>query len=331
MQGFARKMKVFLIAFCIAHSVLCFSFASSGASFLKIPVGARAAGMGNAYTALANDVSAMHWNPAGLSLLTRKEISAMHTELFADTRYDFVGYAHPGEKGSFGVGAVYLTQGSLEGRGEDRSRTSDFTASDLAFTLGLARSNLTVPFFDYHLPFSVGANVKFLQSRIEGLSSSGFAFDLGVIHASPVKVYTLPLKLGFSIQNIGPKMSFIDEGYNLPMTLAGGAAIELPVTRLPLTISADIKHEPYDSRTTFSVGGEFSPVSLLSLRAGYLINAVKAAQSGAGKSFTDKLSDLSGLGMGLGFRMGPGTLDYSFTPAGELGNAQRISLSIKFK
>jgi len=298
------------------------AYASGGASFLKIPVGARASGMGNAYTAVANDVSALFWNPAGLARINRKEVSVMHTELFADTNYDFIGYAHPLKRGSFGVGVVYLSQGSLEGRGEDRGVRPDFTASDIAVTLGMARLNLS-------LPITVGANLKVLQSKIEGLSSTGFAFDLGLNHDSSIQIFHMPLNLGFAVRNIGPKMRFIEEGFNLPLTLSAGAALELTRSHFPLTLSADVQHQPYDSRTTLSLGGEFTPISLLSLRAGYLTNAIRTSGS-EGNDFKDKISNLSGLGMGLGIRIGPGTMDYSFTPAGELGNSQRFSLSIKF-
>ena len=94
----------------IAMALLCVSGvraeAASGASFLKIGVGARAVGLASAYTALADDVTALHWNPAGLSRLGSKQLAATHAELYADTRYDFFGYAHPTAKGTFGVSAV---------------------------------------------------------------------------------------------------------------------------------------------------------------------------------------------------------------------------------
>ena len=45
---------------------------------LKIPVGTRAIGMGEAYTALADDSSALYWNPAGMSLTNQKEVTFEH-------------------------------------------------------------------------------------------------------------------------------------------------------------------------------------------------------------------------------------------------------------
>ena len=66
------------------------SSAAETASFLNIGVGARALGMGGAYTALADDANALYWNPAGLSKLEQREFTASHAEMFASTRLDFL-------------------------------------------------------------------------------------------------------------------------------------------------------------------------------------------------------------------------------------------------
>ena len=120
-------------------------------------------------------------------------------------------------------------------------------------------------------------------------------------------------------------MKFIEESYSLPLTLAGG----ISYTGIKkFLFSADLKHYPYDSRTTLSFGAEFSPVSFLSLRSGYIANSAMPAGYSTGTEQT--IANLNGLGFGLGLSLGFGTIDYSVTPAGELGNAQRLSLSIKF-
>ncbi len=369
----------------ICYSILMFlvtgiwnqAFANSGASFLKIGVGARASGIGSAYTAIADDVTALYWNPAGLAQMRKKEIAATHTELFADTRYDFIGYAMPlgsviartvansdrakqsdqiatsGRQGDlprddkrlvFGVGATYLSQGSIEGRSENRTQTSDFSANDLAVTLGLARSGPALPLITrkasgsqgtrssaegaYRLPLSLGINAKLIRSQIADISATGFAFDIGA--TLPLyHVTTLPLSVGFALQNLGPKMSFINETYSLPLTLAGGIGYQVLQS---LLISSDLKYQPYDSQTTFSLGTEFSPVSMLSLRAGYLLGADGRFQISDGRTASSSIQypASSIWSFGLGLKIGPSTLDYSFNPAAELGTTQRLSLSVKF-
>src|SRR5437016_158316 len=61
---------------------------TSSATFLRIGVGARAEGMGETFVAVANDPSAIYWNPAGLASLQRTEIAESHVEWPAQISYD---------------------------------------------------------------------------------------------------------------------------------------------------------------------------------------------------------------------------------------------------
>ena len=88
----------------------------SGAVFLKIGTGARPAAMGGAYTALADDVNALYYNPGGLAQLKMRELGATHTEWLLGSRFDFIGYAQPTKIGTFGLGVTRLSSGKIEGR-----------------------------------------------------------------------------------------------------------------------------------------------------------------------------------------------------------------------
>lgn len=89
------------------------------AAFEEKGAGARAPGLGNAFGALADDVYAIHYNPAGLAQLERPEIATAYSRLFmgltdnSNLSQSFIGYAHPLKGGRLGTTATSWEQFSL--------------------------------------------------------------------------------------------------------------------------------------------------------------------------------------------------------------------------
>src|SRR3989304_4818753 len=85
-------------------------FGKYAGEFMAIGVGGRALGMGGAFTAVANDVTAGYYNPAGLANLNYPQISLMHSEQFGDlVNYDYGAVAIPyGNDMSFGLSIIRL-------------------------------------------------------------------------------------------------------------------------------------------------------------------------------------------------------------------------------
>jgi len=311
---------VLTIFFIISASVGL--IADTGASFLKIGIGARPVGLGNAFTAIANDVTAMQWNVGGLAQLNQREVSAMHSQWLVDTNLDYIGFALPlSGKGSsglegrsvFGGSVIYLSQGELEGRDENRQLTNSFGASDMAVTFSYSKQLIV-----NSIQVGVGVNMKIIQQKIETEQATGFAFDIGIL--SRLFSQDGPFSAGLSIQNIGPQMKFISEGYNLPLTVTTGLGYNIG----GITVGLDVKQQVYENRTIVSFGTEFLPISSLALRAGYLMNAVNS------KQLIPNKEEATGLGAGFGIKLFGTQTDYSFVPYGVLGNAHRVSFSAKF-
>lgn len=279
----------------------------TGLSHLKIPIGARATGLGSAYTAMAEDATALYWNPAGLARLRQREISTMHARWLMESSYDFVGYGHPTRLGTLGIGFSRLSLPEQEGRDENRQKTRDFTASDMVFTLG------------YGTPLSdqvqLGINLKLLESQIEQEKGQGLALDIGASYQPEA----WPIALGLAVRNLGPGVTFMNERTRLPLTLALGMASRILEG---LTLATDLQYQPYEDRVDFNVGTEYQLLGPLTLRGGY--------QTFNSEAQREKGSFLSGLAGGFGFRLSRYRLDYAMTPFGELGNTQRISLSARF-
>ena len=86
-------------------------------STFSLGFGARAIGLGQAYTALAEDPTAVFWNPSGLEFINQQSATFFHTTLFDATHFDFLGYAYPTiDLGSFGFGIARIGIGDIEQR-----------------------------------------------------------------------------------------------------------------------------------------------------------------------------------------------------------------------
>ncbi len=150
--------------------------------------------------------------------------------------------------------------------------------------------------------------------KIEEETANGFACDLGILHKFQVSGYKL--QVGVAIQNLGPRMKFISEGYDLPLTISGGLAYKLfGICSLGLNVT----HQIFEKKTEFGFGTEYWFADVLALRGKYDI-----------PGYQGKPSALSKFGFGLGFRLSNYQIDYSFLPYNNLGNTHRVSFSAKF-
>lgn len=282
----------------------------SGAAFLKIPPGARPVGMGGAYIAVSGDINSLYYNPAGIGTLSKPQIGAMHTEWVTDIKYEFAAGAFNLREGVLGISATLLTMGKMEGRGANRQVTNDFTAYDFAMQFSYAKSlsnkNL------------VGGSLKFIRQKIADETANGIAVDVGL-----QRKLSENLNLGITLRNLGPKMKFIAEGYNLPLTLGIGTGLTIG----GITLALDTNYEIIDRNVKLSFGTEYLPVQFLSLRGGYCFTALpNAAQSKNSGPFEFK----EGLGGGVGINVLSYNLDYAIVPYSDLGTTHRISLVVDF-
>lgn len=282
---------------------------SSAAAFLKIGVGARAVGMGEAQAAAAEGPEALYWNPAGLAVNSRRAVSFTHNEWLEDVRYEYMGLSYPlFNLGTIGFSAGRVGMGKLTGRDEQGNYTGEFGASDMVLSLGYARR-----LFNF---LAVGAAAEYVSSKIEDESASAFAGSVGAVGELP-----LPgLAVGVSASNIGGEMKFIDEGDPLPLALRGGVAYLLPFggESNDLTVAVDaVKFNDRDD-VMVNTGVEYWFMKTIAARAGYKGNY-----------------DEDGLTGGLGFKYSPtanlGLLaDYAYADMGLFGATHRISVGMQF-
>lgn len=291
---------------------------TTSATFLKLGIGSRAVGMAGAYTALADDMTALYWNPAGLAQLRRQEMHLTHNESFEDLRHDFAGYARPLANGDVIAGALYgfYTPKDIErrsGLNEDDPFEPITGIEGLFQSYDIAGHAAWARFIKPGI--AVGAGLKVLQQTIDDTSAYAAAADLGALYLSP----SLPLSIGFAAQHMGTPVKFINKAYDLPFTLRLGGAWRW---NRRLTTTVDLS-KSIDNYPFAAAGAEYAPIEMMRLRAGY-----RYRWNGL------ELGDLSGFSGGIGFNVNMSgsdvRFDYAFMPYGVLGNAHRFSISVCF-
>ncbi|UPT75943.1 MAG: PorV/PorQ family protein [Elusimicrobiota bacterium] len=183
------------------------------ATFLDVGPGARAIGLGGAYTALADDSDAVYWNPAGLARLEKRHVSLSHSALGVSNQHEFISYAHPTSRATIGAAFTYLNYGSIDGRDTIGAPTSNFTASDAAFSLAAAVKSELADF---------GAAVKVVNSHIGQTQATSVAVDAGL--RREISAGSGKLVVGATLRNIGPGLRYENERNDLPLRANVGAA-----------------------------------------------------------------------------------------------------------
>lgn len=296
----------------LSHS-LCFAFMSkkdrgtAGAQFLKIGAGARAVGMGEAFSGIADDVSSIYWNPAGLSNLEKPVLEAMYSEWFQGMNYQFMAFAYPSSVGTFGMSLSGFNVSNIEKRTEDTAEPlAEFGAQDAAYSIAYGRKVIE--------NVSAGVNVKIIRQQIDDESAASFGADIGAFYKTPVDKLTC----GLVVQNIGSEVKFIDEGDPLPVKIKLGFGYRLLADKL--TVGLDV-NAPNDNLLYASAGAEYTSKIIYdlsgSVRAGY-----KTGQETGG--------NIDGLATGAGLGYKNFNLNFAWVPYGDLGNTFRYSLAVKF-
>lgn len=334
-------MKIKILFIVLLFPALLFAgFPKAGtvsAPFLKIGAGARAVALGGNFTAIANDVTALYWNPAGITKLKNINFSATHTQWFADIKHNAVMFALPvDENSAFGIEILHLTSGDIEQTTIDEQEGNGIYYDATDFSLGFAYARILTS------RFSIAVKGKYITQSIYNEESSTFAVDFGTIYKTDFKGLTI----GMNLANFGGNMQMVGndlyrseedvitgqeyesqlktESWPLPIIFRVGIAMDIvgniesifPDEYHRLTIAIDGNH-PNDNNETLGAGVEYVWDDLLALRMGY-----------KGNHDSESFSFGGGLNLiisGLHFNF-----DYAYGDLGDLDTVQRFTAGIAF-
>jgi hypothetical protein len=298
---------------------------TSSGTFLRIGVGARAEAMGETFVAVANDPSAIFWNPAGLASLQRREVAASHASWPSDIQYDHLTLVIPSRRfgGSVGLQLGVLSTRILETTEIEPFGTGrEFSYSDLVAGVAFARR--------WTDKLLVGAGAKLVRedlgSEVGGTTTNAVLFDVGSIFylgLGSIRIATSLTSFGAELRPSGQYVSPYSgevrqyDGFDPPMTFRYGVAFEPIETSTQRLTTAIEMNQPADNQQQLKGGIEWSYRRVFALRTGYNVNA-DVMKLSAGAGFVVSLASLRG------------TLDYAYTEAGILGGINRLSLGVTF-
>lgn len=269
--------------------------------FLAFDANARAVGLGGAYTALATDSNALLYNPAGLARVKVSEATFMHNQYAQGVGQQYIGAAF---KNGIGVQFNYASLG-------DVPRTTISNPGGTGSRLNVSDTSLGAGYGRALSPdLAVGGGAKYVTESLGDATVSGYAVDLGALYRLPdMKALTV----GGSLLNLGPSVRYASATERLPTTLRLGSAYALSLPHNEVKLALDLTKGLLD-KVRMAFGAET------------LIDGQYAVRAG----FTTRQEAGLGLALGLGWVGRRVAADYALVPLGELGNAHRISLTVRW-
>jgi hypothetical protein len=309
--------------------------------FLKIGVDARAVGMGEAYTAVTDDISSVWWNPAGLAPALKNQVFISHTNWPADIMHEYFAATRTNGVSTWAVSASVLHMNQMDVTTEEAFGPTGetFTNSDMAFGLTYASA-----FTD---KFSFGVTGKYLRENLYIYNVNSFSVDMGSMYNTGYR----NIKIGMALRNFGPDVQYKvdndgdglynEDPYDLIDNDGDGLidedGEELPA-KIPMNFSLGISGDLMrgtdthwiasiqldnciDRLETWNLGTEYK-IGNLFLRGGYQFNY-----------------DTNGLSAGFGIqiptRIAVFNIDYAYTDMGYLAedflsSAHRLSIKARY-
>lgn len=342
-----KKLLITLSILICASSLFAADYGGVTASpYLNIGVGARASGMGEAYTAIVDNVDAGWWNPGALVKVESPQFSFMHNQNFGGTYYEYLAVGFPAEQlgldiwGTIGIHALLVRVDDVEITKEDASGNYSTAYEQYKLDNGIKQFGAGGAVFGFSYSwqaakmFAVGATLKIINQTVAEEQGWIPAMDIGILVNTALQGFDL----GLVFQNVSfMQMNSVDGAPDapLPMNLKFGLGYKNkrlftseddPRDGLTVAIDGILPLQPANMPLRINLGFEYlynAGDNILKPRFGYRLN---------GNKFVSDLGWFAGFTFGFGYsRNFEGTdvgVDYAFVPFGELGMSHRMGITI---
>jgi outer membrane protein OmpA-like peptidoglycan-associated protein len=306
----------FILFLLVPSTIRSANFGTDTAEYLKINPEAGPAGMGEAYTAIAEGTNALQYNPAGLAIMDKGELTATELFWFNSIYMTHLAFGYPLDYG-FGVGGslLWISSGSFDSTG---GAAAPVSMEDGVINIGVGKSigeniHLGLSLHGLYEHFSAGPSLS--------VSSMGFSTDAGAVFY----LGSRNLTLGLTAKNMGILFGNLDP---LPMEAAIGLGYRLYNGSFDfLNVALDFSKVINTDNFFAALGAEVYVFQAVALRFGLRYNNALGMDRVSFSNIQNMLIFSAGAGININDTF---TVDYSYTPMGDLGQIQRITLKIKF-
>lgn len=298
--------------------------------YLNLPTSARQAALGGDAVALqGDDVAMLAVNPAVNNEEMENHIALNAASYLADTKYGTLAYSKTfSENHHTGAFARYMNYGSMPRTDDAGFENGTFSAFDAMIGLNYA--------YSFEREWTIGANMKFLNSKIDNYTSMAVAGDFGVTYYNEKRKETVSAvarNFGYQFKTfngVRETLPFrVDVGYSriIPKfpVLVTITAHDLQKFDISSPLNSDGQKTSFAKKIAdhFSLGAEFFPEQVFNLRLGYNI------RRGSELAVADQRS-FAGLSAGFGVRFKRLKIDYTHARYHSAGNMNMVGIQVDF-
>ncbi|MFC1608394.1 PorV/PorQ family protein, partial [Candidatus Latescibacterota bacterium] len=276
---------VFIIIACVSHAD---GYRPWAGEFLRMGAGARALGMGNAYSAVDGDIFSYYYNPAGLSSMTNRQL-ALSFRYLANDRYfkDIVFGTKIGPDASFALSWINAGTNDIMGRDLNGRPTGSLADSRNSFAVTFSKQ--------FHPRVSVGINAKVAVWKLAGEDAKAVGLDAGIL-VRPIDSFTA----SFVIRDLNSRFTWNSSYWKDIMGSIDGQPLEKE-DKLPLYYTAGCAYKLLQDKLLIATTFEFLEDNPLGIDVGasYILNPRFTARTGVYNYTTSDEVDSSSLTAGF--------------------------------